>query len=119
MSDTCTLLVVEDDAIIRMLVVDVLEEFEYTVLQAEDGAAALVFLNDPALGIDLMITDVGLPGMDGKQLAARAHEIRPRMPILFASGSADIFEIPPGTHMIGKPFSIDQLRDKVTSILQR
>ncbi|WP_166367264.1 response regulator [Pseudomonas akapageensis] len=118
MSDTSTLLVVEDDAIVRMLIVDVLEELEFKVLEAENGDAALVFLNDTPLRIDLMMTDVGLPGMDGKELAVKAHELRPQMPILFASGSAEIVVIPPGMHMIGKPFSIDQLRDKVRSILQ-
>jgi CheY-like chemotaxis protein len=118
MSDASTLLVVEDDAIVRMLIVDVLEELEFQVLQAESGNAALAILNDENQRIDLMMTDVGMPGMDGNELAARAREIRPALPVLFASGSAEIIEIPPGMHMIGKPFSIDQLRDKVLSILK-
>ncbi|MNP42000.1 hypothetical protein D3C76_1357350 [compost metagenome] len=64
-----------------------------------------------------MMTDVGLPGMDGKELAAKAREIRPSMAILFASGYTENIDVPEGMHTIGKPFSIDQLRDKVTAIL--
>ncbi|MNN65668.1 Sporulation initiation phosphotransferase F [compost metagenome] len=102
-----------------MLIVDVLEELEFKVLEASDGEQALVLLNDPSVTIDLMMTDVGLPEMDGKELAARAREIRPLIPILFASGYAEDLEVPEGMHTIGKPFSIDQLRDKVKAILPR
>ncbi|MBK5541189.1 response regulator [Pseudomonas sp. TH05] len=112
-----TILVVEDDTIVRMLIVDVLEELEFKVLEADGSEAALVLLEDTSLTIDLLMTDVGLPGMDGKQLAARARELRPSLPILFASGYAENIEVPPGMSVIGKPFSIDQLRDKVRSIL--
>lgn len=112
-----TILVVEDDTIVRMLIVDVLEELEFKVLEADGSEAALVLLEDTGLTIDLLMTDVGLPGMDGKQLAARARELRPSLPILFASGYAENIEVPPGMSVIGKPFSIDQLRDKVRSIL--
>ena len=112
-----TILVVEDDTIVRMLIVDVLEELEFKVLEADGSEAALALLEDADLTIDLLMTDVGLPGMDGKQLAARARELRPSLPILFASGYAENIEVPPGMSVIGKPFSIDQLRDKVRSIL--
>ncbi|MBD8472699.1 response regulator [Pseudomonas sp. CFBP 8770] len=118
MSDTAkTILVVEDDAIVRMLIVDVLEEFEFKVLEAEDGPQALTFLNDSAETIDLMMTDMGLPGMDGKELAVEARALRPELPVLFASGYAEALDVPAGMAMIGKPFSIDQLRDKVKSML--
>jgi len=112
-----TILVVEDDTIVRMLIVDVLEELEFKVLEADGSEAALALLEDADLTIDLLMTDVGLPGMDGKQLAARARELRPSLPTLFASGYAENIEVPPGMSVIGKPFSIDQLRDKVRSIL--
>lgn len=118
MSNTIpTLLVVEDDDIVRMLIVDVLEELEYQVLEANGGEAALAILRDPAKTIDLMMTDVGLPDIDGKELATQARALRPDLPILFASGYAENIEVPLGMHLIGKPFSIDQLRDKVRSIL--
>ncbi|WP_439865293.1 response regulator [Pseudomonas antarctica] len=112
-----TILVVEDDAIVRMLIVDVLEELEYTVVEAEDAELALKVFEDSGRVIDLMMTDVGLPDMDGKQLATKVRELRPALPILFASGYAESVEMPEGMQMIAKPFSIDQLRDKVKSML--
>lgn len=112
-----TILVVEDDAIVRMLIVDVLEELEFQVLEAADAEAALGIIGNTALTIDLMMTDVGLPDMDGKQLAIKARELRPALPILFASGYAENIDVPADMQVIGKPFSIDQLRDKVKSML--
>ncbi|WP_460136011.1 response regulator [Pseudomonas sp. S1_E04] len=112
-----TILVVEDDAIVRMLIVDVLEELEYNVLEAVDADQALKQIQSSDQVIDLMMTDVGLPGMDGKQLAGEVRALRPALPILFASGYADSIDLPDGMQVIAKPFSIDQLRDKVKSML--
>ena len=112
-----TLLVVEDDDIVRMLTVEVLDELEYSVLEAEDAATALEIIRDPARMVDLMMTDVGLPDMNGKDLALQVRAERPDLPILFASGYADSLEVPKGMHSIGKPYSIDALRDKVQSML--
>jgi CheY-like chemotaxis protein len=112
-----TILVVEDDEIVRMLIVDVLEELEFNVLIADDSAAALAFIRDPVTAIDLMMTDIGLPGMDGRDLANQARGLRPNLPILFASGYAENIDIPDDMGVIGKPFSIDQLRDTVKSML--
>ena len=118
MSDSpSTILVVEDDGIVRMLIVDVLEELEYKVHEAADAAEALAFLNNADQTIDLMMTDLGLPDMNGRELAVKAREIRADIPVLFASGYADSVDVPDGMHNIGKPFSIDQLRDKVKGIL--
>ncbi|MDR6607334.1 response regulator [Pseudomonas synxantha] len=111
------ILVVEDDAIVRMLIVDVLEELDFKVLEADGSEQALEKLKDLSQPIDLMMTDVGLPIMDGRELANEARALRPTLPVLFASGYADNIEVPQGMHLIGKPFSIDQLRDKVKSIL--
>ncbi|MBD8495851.1 response regulator [Pseudomonas syringae] len=117
MSDpTSTILVVEDDDIVRMLIVDVLEELEYKVLEAADGAQALATLNSQS-PIDLLMTDQGLPDMKGTDLALAARDLRPRLPVLFASGYSENIDVPAGMHLIGKPFSIDQLRDKVVAIL--
>lgn len=113
-----TILVVEDDAIVRMLIVDVLEELEFNVLEAEDSQRALELLGDKSLRIDLLMTDVGLPDMDGRALAHKARELHQHLPILFASGYAETLEVADGMQVIGKPFSIDQLRDKVTSLLR-
>lgn len=112
-----TILVVEDDAIVRMLIVDVLEELEYKVLEADGSEQALEVLQDQTQQINLMMTDVGLPGMDGRELAIKARELRPALEVLFASGYAESIAVPEDMHMIGKPFSIDQLRDKVKQII--
>ncbi|WP_285349590.1 response regulator [Pseudomonas sp. ME-P-057] len=112
-----TILVVEDDNIVRMLIVDVLEELDYSVLEAADAGEAITFLQNSSQTIDLMMTDLGLPDMNGRELAQKAREIRADIPVLFASGYADTVDVPEGMHNIGKPFSIDQLRDKVNGIL--
>ncbi|MNN28658.1 Autoinducer 1 sensor kinase/phosphatase LuxN [compost metagenome] len=117
-ANASTILVVEDDAIVRMLIVDVLEELEFKVLEADGSEQALVMLKDLNQHIDLMMTDVGLPVMDGRELANEARALRPTLPILFASGYAENIEVPVDMHLIGKPFSIDQLRDKVKCILE-
>lgn len=114
-----TILVVEDDNIVRMLIVDVLEELEFKVLEADGGEQALQVLQDANKHIDLMMTDVGLPGMDGRELATEARKLRPALPILFASGYAESIDVPAGMQVIGKPFSIDQLRDKVKAVLDQ
>lgn len=116
---TSTILVVEDDDIVRMLIIDVLEELEYQVLEAGDGESALAQLQDSNIHIDLLMTDQGLPDMKGTELARQARQLRPQVPVLFASGYSENIDIPGGMHSIGKPFSIDQLRDKVTGILDQ
>jgi CheY-like chemotaxis protein len=117
-ANASTILVVEDDTIVRMLIVDVLEELEFKVLEADGSEQALEFLKDSNQHIDLLMTDVGLPVMDGRDLANEARVLRPDLPILFASGYAENIEVPKDMHLIGKPFSIDQLRDKVKDILK-
>ena len=111
------LLVVEDDDIVRMLMVEVLDELGYKVIEAEHASAALRILEDPGQQLALMVTDVGLPDMRGEELAGKARELRPLLPVLFASGYAESFDVPEGMYLIGKPFSIDQLREKVQAIL--
>ena len=112
-----TILVVEDDAIVRMLIVDVLEELEFKVLEADGSEKAIPLLADTSSTIDLLMTDVGLPRMNGRELAEKARELRPLLPILFASGYAENLELGHNMQVIGKPFSIDQLRDTVKNIL--
>jgi CheY-like chemotaxis protein len=114
---TPTILVVEDDTIVRMLIVDVLEELGYKVHEAADGEQALGHLSNTQHVIDLLMTDNGLPDTTGVELAHKARTLRPKLPVLFASGYAENIDVPDGMHMIGKPFSIDQLRDKVKQVL--
>ncbi|RYD94350.1 MAG: response regulator, partial [Sphingomonadales bacterium] len=114
-------LVVEDDPSVRLLIRDVLEEVGYSAIEAGDGAAALPILaSDTA--IDLMISDVGLPGINGRQLAETARAHRPDLPILFVTGYAENAAIRAdflGTNMamITKPFSLDDLGRKISEIL--
>lgn len=116
-------LVVEDNDLVRMLTVEVLEEIGYQVLQAEDAEEALPILRGDT-AIDLLLTDVGLPGMNGEELAQAARQARPQLPVLFATGFAEIVhidgsELATRMSMIAKPFSIDALRDKVNGMLGR
>jgi len=111
------LLVVEDDDIVRMLMLEVLDELGYSTIEAEDATTALKIIEDASQQLALLVTDVGLPDMRGEELAAKARAARPLLPVLFASGYAESFDVPEGMHLIGKPFSIDQLRDKVVEIL--
>ena len=116
-------LVVEDDPSVRLLIRDVLEEVGYTAIEASDGSSAVPILTS-GMAIDLMISDVGLPGMNGRQLAETARAHRPCLPILFVTGYAENAAIRSdflGTNMsmITKPFSLDDLGQKIDEILAR
>ncbi|KKC27589.1 hypothetical protein WP12_02555 [Sphingomonas sp. SRS2] len=114
-------LVVEDDPSVRLLIRDVLEEVGYAAIEASDGASALPILASDRT-IDLMISDVGLPGMNGRQLADTARISRPGLPILFVTGYAENAAIRAdflgeNMSMITKPFSLDDLGQKIGEIL--
>lgn len=116
-----TVLVVEDDNSVRILVVDVLKELGYHVLEAEDGKEALPFIEGNTR-IDLLISDVGLPGLNGRQLAEIAINARPSLRVLFITGYAATAAsradfLAPGMEMITKPFAIDTLAQKVREML--
>ncbi|TWB12244.1 signal transduction histidine kinase [Nitrospirillum amazonense] len=115
-------LVVEDDDSVRLLVLDVLQELGYTALHAADGRGALSVIESSSQ-IDLLITDVGLPGLNGRQLAEIARRRRPNLPVLFVTGYAanaavrgDFLE--PGMDMVMKPFAMDELAAKIRGILE-
>jgi len=117
-----TILVVDDEATIRHLIDEVLDELGYTVIGAADGAAGLKVLQSGAR-IDLLITDVGLPnGMNGRQVADAARAIRPDLKVLFITGYAENAAVgnghlEPGMELLTKPFSLDDLTRKVRSML--
>ena len=114
------ILVVEDDAIVRMLMVDILEELDFSVEEADGWDEAMAVLEDHSKHLDMMVTDVGLTdaaNRDGLQLTQEARKLRPQLPVLVASGYAEVLKIPEGVGLIGKPFSIDALRDKVNAII--
>lgn len=107
---------------IRELAVEALTERGHDVLQAADGEAALGFIESDT-PLDLLITDVGLPGLDGRQLAATARELRPTLKVLFITGYADEatfgeVEAEKGAHMLPKPFGVLDLLAKVECLLR-
>lgn len=116
-------LVVEDDPSVRLLVVQVLEELGYRAIETEGGRDAIPILQS-ARPLDLMISDVGLPGLNGRQLAELARESRPGLPILFMTGYAEQAReqsafLAEGMEIITKPFAIDQLARRIGAILDR
>lgn len=80
-----TVLLVEDDDVVRALTTEVLQEFGYRVEALRDGASALQWLRSDQ-PVDLLMSDIGLPGMDGRELVEAARQLRPTLPVLFASG---------------------------------
>jgi PAS domain S-box-containing protein len=117
-----TILVVEDDAIVRSLSVDTLSELGYRVIGAPDAATALQIL-DGSREIALLFTDVVLPkGMNGKQLADEAQNRRPALKVLFTSGyprNAIVHQgrLDPGVELLAKPFTYAALAEQVRRIL--
>jgi len=117
-----TILVVEDDAGIRALVEEVLSSAGYRVLVAEDGANALRVSTEYTGAIQLLLTDVILPKMSGKEIAANLRALRPEMTVLFMSGytrevMAHNGTLDPEVNFIQKPWSPRVLREKIQSLL--
>ncbi|MCW5734380.1 MAG: PAS domain S-box protein [Enhydrobacter sp.] len=118
-----TVLVIEDDSAVRLIISDVLRDLGYACIEASDGQSALPMLtsNTP---LDLLITDVGLPGLNGRQVAEIARRHRPDLKILFvtgyaehATGQAPFLEA--GMEMVTKPFALDALALKIRQMIQR
>ena len=121
-ADGKTVLVVEDEPSVRNLVIDVLHERGYATLEAADGQTGLQILQGQSK-VDLLISDVGLPGLNGRQLADAARAQRPDLPILFMTGYAENAAISggflePGMEMITKPFAVDVFISRVAGILK-
>jgi PAS domain S-box-containing protein len=118
-----TVMLVEDDAAVRMLVMDLLKELGYRAHEAEDAKGALPVLESD-LRVDLLVTDVGLPGMNGRQLAEIARQHRPELKVLFMTGYAQIAAerqgfLEEGMDMVAKPFSIDLLANKIRTMISQ
>ncbi|HEY5127715.1 MAG TPA: PAS domain-containing protein, partial [Bradyrhizobium sp.] len=116
-----TVLVVEDEPVVRGVILEMLGEQGYRTLEAVDGPSGLRILRNPER-IDLLVTDVGLPGMNGRQLADQARETRPDLKILFITGYAESAAISdgflqPGMEMITKPFDLDHLSQRVRAMI--
>jgi signal transduction histidine kinase/DNA-binding response OmpR family regulator len=117
-----TILIVEDDPAVRALVSQVLGELGYTWLEAADAVGAVPIL-ESTQRIDLMISDVGLPGMNGRQLADIGRQMRPDLKVLFITGYAENAGVragflDTGMQMITKPFAFDQLTAKVREMVE-
>jgi PAS domain S-box-containing protein len=116
-----TVMVVEDEPVVRGVILEMLGEQGYRTLEAVDGPSGLRILRTDAR-IDLLVTDVGLPGMNGRQLADQARETRPELKILFITGyaeSAAMSEgfLQPGMEMITKPFDLGNLSRRVRAMV--
>jgi CheY-like chemotaxis protein len=108
-----TVVVVDDEVMIRMLIVDVLQDLGYLVLEAATGAAGLTAIQSNAR-IDLLITDVGLPGgMNGRQLADAARQLRPNLQILFITGYAEVSAAAGGQVGAGHACAYEALHDGI------
>jgi len=118
-----TVLVIDDEPAVRMLIVDVLEETGYTAIEASDGPAGLRVLQSDAR-VDLLITDVGLPGgMNGRQVADAGRVVRPRLKVLFITGYAENAvvsggHLDPGMQIITKPFAMEALAVKIREMVE-
>ena len=118
-----TVLVVEDEPVVRSVILEMLGEQGYRTIEAADGPSGLRLLcmNEQ---VDLLITDVGLPGMNGRQLADLARETRPDLKIIFITGYAESVAIAdgflqPGMEMITKPFDLDHLSRRIRAMISR
>jgi signal transduction histidine kinase len=117
-----TVLVVEDEPVIRDLIVEVLQDLGYRALEAPDGPSGLKVLHSRER-VDLLVTDVGLPGINGRQLADQARVTRPGLKVLFITGYAENATLAngfldPGMEMITKPFAIEALATRIRSMIQ-
>jgi CheY-like chemotaxis protein len=118
-----TVLVIDDDPTVRMVLIEVLREAGYVTLEAADGPTGLKILQSD-VRVNLLITDVGLPGgMNGRQVADAARVARPGLKVLFVTGYAENAAIghghlDPGMHVIAKPFVMAELGMKVREMIE-
>jgi signal transduction histidine kinase/CheY-like chemotaxis protein len=117
-----TVLVVEDQEDVRLQIVEVLEEMACIVTQAADGTEGLRQIQSGA-SFDLLISDVGLPGLNGRQLADAAREKTPNLPVLLLTGYAgqalDSLNLAAGMEVLRKPFALDAFSERVSAFLKK
>ena len=118
-----TVLVVDDEPTVRMLVAEVLEDLGYTAIEASDGPSGVEVLRSDAR-IDLLISDVGLPGgLNGRQVADAGRAVRPGLRVLFITGYAENAvlgngHLDPGMHVMTKPFAMTALATRIRAIME-
>jgi CheY-like chemotaxis protein len=119
---SATVLVVDDEELIRMLVTEVLEDQGHIAIEAADAATGLGLLRRNRR-IDLLVTDVGLPGgMNGRQPAKAARKLQPDLKVLFILGSPEDAVLgdgapDPGMHVMTKPFAIEALAIRINELI--
>jgi PAS domain S-box-containing protein len=117
-----TVLLVEDEPSVRMLIAEVLRELGYALIEAPDAETAMPILASN-VRLDLMITDVGLPGLNGRQLADIGRLHRPRLKVLFVTGYAEHATrrgdfLLPGMKMVTKPFSLEAIAVTIREMIE-
>jgi len=118
-----TVLVVDDEPTVRMLITDILEDLGYAAIEVGDSAAGLKVLQSD-VRIDLLVTDVGLPGgMNGRQMADAARVSRPDLKVLFFTGYAEDAvvgngHLAPGMAVLTKPFAIETMAMRIRSMIE-
>src|SRR5262249_6175776 len=114
------ILVVEDEIFVRLTTMDMLDELGHEAIEAENGRAALKALKADT-GIDIMITDIGLPDIKGLELADECRQLRPKTIVVFVTGydTASLGGADAEAVVIGKPFDIDDLRCAIAMALKR
>jgi PAS domain S-box-containing protein len=117
-----TILLVEDEIHLRRLARQYLENQGYKILEAEDGAAALQIVDGHKGTIDLLLTDVIMPGMNGRELARQISRLLPNIRVLYMSGYTENAighdgMLDPGINLLQKPFSLPSLKDRVREVL--
>jgi PAS domain S-box-containing protein len=116
LAEAATVLLVDDEAVVRETAAERLRELGYRVLEASDGPSPLRMLEN-GLQVDLLITDVGLPrGMNGRQVAEAVRERSPEVPVLFITGY-ETTKLPTGAAVISKPFELDDLAKRAQTLI--
>ncbi len=118
-----TILLAEDDEIVRSSLRLLLESNGFTVIEAHDGAEALRLFRTQQSTINLLVTDLAMPNLNGRELAERVKALRPDLPIMFISGkrSSPLLKkavLKEGSHFLSKPFSYTMLLQKVRDLLE-
>jgi two-component system cell cycle sensor histidine kinase/response regulator CckA len=120
-SDTATILLVDDEQAVRSIVLRILKRANYKVLEADSGEAALRVAEEHEGPINLVITDMFMPGLRGPEVVQRLAPKRPGLRALFMSGYADQDArtgVPAGANFLNKPFSAQELTSAVEAVLK-
>lgn len=119
-----TILVVEDDSDLRAYLVEVLRDLNYRAIGAQDAVTALGILEQSAIKVDVLLTDVVMPGMNGRELSKLARELQPRLKVLFMSGYSRNAVVHQGrvdrdVQLIQKPISLQDLSARLRDLLDQ